>query len=419
MVRAGSLYFALFISFIVTVILGSLIIYASYSNRYTDAQVMRDQVKLNADAGITLALYDTALFPDKDIIELELYNQEDSIDNITISRSIWGIYRIFKSAAHWKNYKIVLTTLAGADLSDTEPIALYMADMERYLSLSGNTRLTGNCHLPKVGVKTAYIEGQNYTGDKLVYGEIKNSSTRLPDLPLDIISANLAYFRDTIPASDSLVSIEEIMDLDTLNRSFTESTLVISSAKSITLDAICLSGNIRIISSTAIYVSYNTTTENIILYAPSIYFEAGFRGSLQAFAQDSLVAGNNCEFEYPSALCLINENINGIFLELGESTQLTGTVILYQNNRASNEPYLKIGDDARIHGQVYCPGKVEIKGTIEGSLFCHGFMLRTTSGLFENHLFNVEIDRSALSDFYAGSLLFKGYQHTKSIQWLN
>lgn len=419
MVKAGSLYFALFISFIVTVILGSLIMYASYSNRYTDVQVIRDQVRSNADAGITLALYDTALFFEKDIIELDLYNEEDSIDNIIVSRSIWGIYRIFMSSAHWKSYKVDLIALAGADLSDSEPIALYMADKERYLSLSGNTRLTGNCHLPKVGVKTAYIEGQNYTGDKLVYGEIKTSNTNLPDLPSDIINTNLAYFRDTIPLGDILIPIEEIMGMDSVNRSFSKSTLVISSAESITLDGIHLSGNVRIISSTAIYVSAQTSAESIILYAPSIYFEDGFRGSLQAFAQDSLVAGSNCEFRYPSGLCLINENINGIFLELGEHTQLTGSVILSQENRASNEPYLKMGDDSRIHGQVYCPGKVEIKGSIEGSLFCHGFMLRNTSGLFENHLLNVVIDGSALSEFYAGSLLFRGYKHTKSIQWLN
>jgi hypothetical protein len=180
-----------------------------------------------------------------------------------------------------------------------------------------------------------------------------------------------------------------------------------------------LQGNIRILSSKAIYVTSNSRTENIILYAPAIYFEQGFRGSLQAFAQDTLVAGKNCEFEYPSCLGLINENINGIYLELKENTKLAGAVFIYQQNRASNEPYFKLNEDTRIHGQVYCPGKVEFNGTIEGSLYCNGFMLKTTSGLFENHLLNVIIDRSALSEYYAGSLLFQGYQHTKSIQWLN
>lgn len=419
MIKAGSLYFALFISFIVTIILGSIIFLVFYSNRTIDTQAVRDQVRSNAESGITLALYDTALFMESTALKLDLYDSEDSIDNILLYQRDWGVYRIIQSIAHWNDYFVDLVAMIGTDMKSAEPIALYLTDNERYLSLSGNTKLLGNCYLPSTGVKTAYVEGRNYTGDNLVYGEIMVSKNFLPALNIDIVNTNMVYFTDTIPANDSLVSIQEILRLDSLHRSFRESTLVLTSGQSITLDEISLSGNIRVLSSKAIYVTAKAKTENIILYAPSIHFEEGFNGSLQAFAQDTIIAGNNCSFEYPSSLGLINENINGISIVLKENTTLSGTIFIYQEYKSINEPYLILGKNTLIHGQVYCPGKIDILGKIEGSVFCNGFLLKTSSGLFENHLLDVTIDRYALSDYFSGAFLIKGYKHLKNISWLN
>jgi hypothetical protein len=419
MLRAGSLYFAIFISFIITLLLASIIMYAYYSNGYTNIQAMSDQVEANAGSGITLALYDTSLLATGSEDVFSLYDEDDSIDDVTVTKAYWGIYQVIKSTARWKNYEIIKTALVGTDLATSEAVAMYVADKDRYLSFSGETDITGTCYFPKLGVRMAYIEGRSFTGNKLVKGEIKTSAKELPALQHNVLGVNLAYFRDTIPMGDSLISFKEIMGMDSLERSFTGSTITIHSPGPVTLDHISLKGNIRVLSSKSIYVSKNFKADNIIIYAPSIYFERGFIGNLQAFAQDTIIAGEDCEFTYPSCLGLINENINGIYLALKENTVLAGSIFIYQENKATNVPYLKLSEHTIVHGQVYCPGTVEFRGKIEGSLYCHSFALKTFSAYYENHLLNVTIDRSALSDYYSGSFLLPVYKYAKNIQWLN
>lgn len=419
MIRAGSLYFAIFISLVVNIILASVILFFHYSNSYIDTQITLEQIDADTRAGITLALYDTSLFMSGMERSLRLYETEDPDSDLILSKEYWGVFQIIRSSATWKNMSVMNMAMSGADLTTGEEIALYVADKDRYLSFSGATAITGTCYLPKLGVRMAFIEGQNFTGDKLVEGEIKTSNPELPPLRSGLLNANKPYFGDTLPGNDSIAGTAEIMNTDTIIRSFQMRTLLIYSKEPVVLDHISLSGNIRIVSSQSIYVTKNLNAENIILYAPSIYFEKGFTGCLQAFAQDTLIAAENCDFTYPSCLGLISENINGIYMELKDNTRLAGCVFIHQDNKGANEPYLKINENAIVQGQVYCPGTVELKGRIAGSLYCHGFALRTFSAFYENYLLNATVDRPSLSGYYAGSFLLSGYEHAKMIQWLN
>jgi hypothetical protein len=418
MLRAGSLYFALFISFIVTILLGSVILYASFINRYTDAQVMRDRAWSNANAGIIVALYDTAFLSAGATRVLDLYDDQDTIDKVTVSKTYWGVYQIIKSSVRWKNFEALKIAFTGADISSAEPIALYVADKDRYLSFCGATVITGTSCLPKIGIRKAYIEGQSFTGEKLINGEMRTSSSELPALSDRIIASNLTCFSDAVPEGDSLVNIDEIAGADSLEKSFNSKTLVIFSRSNITLDNIKLKGNIRVLSSQSIRFTRYSNTDNIIAYAPVIYFDKGFRGNLQAFAQDTLIANEDCEFTYPSCLGLVNDTLNGNYLEINENTRLEGCIFLYRKNKATPIPHLKIAPGTIIHGLVYCPGNVELKGKIEGSLYCHGFSLNTPSGLYENYLLNDTIDRSALSKYYSGTFLLPVFNRLKPIRWL-
>jgi hypothetical protein len=419
MLKAGSLYFSLFISFVVTLLLGSLILFAYYSNSYASIQTIKDQVEANAGSGITLALYDTTLIKPGCEGTFSLYDEEDTIDDVILSKAYWGVYQIIKSTARWKNFEITKIAFTGTDLTTKEPIAIYMADKGRYLSFSGKTDITGNCYFPKLGVRRAYIEGQSFAFDRLVKGEIKQSNPELPALQNTVLNAGKVYLSDSLFVNDSLITPNELTGIDSLKQSFNKRTLAIYSPNTIVLDKLTLNGNIRVISSKSITVTRNFISENILLYAPKVYFEEGFSGSIQAFAQDTLVADENCNFIYPSCLGLINDNINGIYLEIKDKTNLAGSILLYQENKATNTPYLKLGKQTIIHGQVYCPGIIEIKGTVKGSLYCNMFALKTFSAYYENHLMNVTVDRSALSVYYSGSFLLPVYKYANIIQWLD
>jgi hypothetical protein len=419
MIRAGSLYFAIFISFIITLLLGSIILYTFYSNGYADIQSRRDQAASNAVSGITLAIYDSTLLQVGNSRVLNIFDSDDSLDKVTITKSFWGIYHVIKSSVRWKNAESAKLALTGTNYSENEPIALYMADKDRYLSVSGKTTITGDCYLPRLGVRMAYIEGQNFIGEKLINGETKISNSCLPEILPQILKNNVEYIAGELSNVDSLVRMEDIIETDSVECSFNKKTLVLFSQNSINLDHIILKGNIRVVSGKAIYVTSNAKCENIILYAPSIYFASWYKGNLQAFAQDTLIAGERCEFKYPSCLGIINENENSIYMSLGKSSSIVGCLVLYQANNSLQAPYLKIGRQTVVHGMVYCNGTVELLGRVEGSVYCHGFGLNTGSAYYENYLLNTSINRFALSEYYAGSFLLHDYKHAKLIQWLN
>jgi hypothetical protein len=380
---------------------------------------MRDQAESNSTSGITFALYDTTLLSPGTSGIFNLFDEADSLDLARITKSFWGLFQVIKSTAKWKDFEITKLALSGTGLEDSEPIALYMADKEGYLSVVGKTSITGTCYLPKLGVRMAYIEGLSFIGEKLVTGETKTSKNDLPEVSNEVLKANEVYFSAILPISDSLVRMEEIMKSDSLFHSFNCSTLTLYSHNSITLDRIVLDGNIRVVSSKSIYVTAGARLDNIILYAPSIYFASGFSGSLQAFAQDTLITGEQCEFRYPSCLGIINENINSIYMSINRSTSVVGSLLLHQNNNAVHVPYLKLDKQTVVHGQIYCPGTVEIQGKVEGSVYCHGFGLNTGFAYYENYLMNTSINRLELSKYYAGSFLLHNFTHAKLIQWLN
>jgi hypothetical protein len=419
MVRAGSLYFAIFISFISAILLSSLIVLTWHNNMYITTQIEREQVESNCRSGILFALKDSTLSFSGNEDSVSLYGDEDRKDMVYMKKRAWGVYEIVESKAQAYGYKASRIALVGSDLRSGDSTALYMADLDRYLSVSGNTNLIGTCFLPKIGLRRAYIEGQSFTGEKIIDGKVKTSTSYLPILHTKILESNKVYFRDTLPEDDSIIDFSTIEGMDSLEQSFKNRTITLVSKNEIILNNIKLRGNIRILSLREIYVTEKASLENVILYAPSIFFNQKFKGQLQAFAQDSMIVGENCDFRFPSTLGIINENINGISLDIMRNTKLVGCIFLSQESVASNKPILRIDKNVIIHGQAYCPGIVEILGKVEGSLYCESFTLRTSSAFYENHLLNVTIDNSALSPYFSGSFILPKYSSTKIIQWLN
>jgi hypothetical protein len=419
MLKSGSIYFAIFISLIITIILGSLILCTFYSNRYTDMQIGRDQAISNVCSALILATKDTSILNKEGITEVNLFEGSDEPGRVTVQSHIWGLYRIITCTDSFGSFGFSKSALTGMDPESGEAISLYMADMDRYLSISGSTKLIGNCYLPKLGLRSAYIERQSFSGERLVDGDIKNSDVGLPKVDTIIIKANERYLTDNLPEEDSIIRFQEIERIDSIEQSFRSRTLTCYSSDPIILNNIILKGNIRIISARAIYVTEHFRSQDIILQAPKIFFNAGFKGSLQAFAADSLVAGEYCEFRYPSVLAILNRNINGVYLEIMKNTCLAGGVLLHRENKSSNTPFLKINNGVIIHGQVYWPGMVEIKGKIEGTLYCQSFVLHTPTALYDDFLMDVTINRKSLSPYFSFVDMVKGYPCGKEIKWLN
>ena len=71
---------------------------------------------------------------------------------------------------------------------------------------------------------------------------------------------------------------------------------------------------------------------------------------------------------------------------------------------------------AAYNGQAYCPGPVELLGSIVGSLYCNEFLLSTNNSRYNNHLLNNIVDFNSLSPYFAGVDLFGSKSHKSIIK---
>ena len=164
--------------------------------------------------------------------------------------------------------------------------------------------------------------------------------------------------------------------------------------------------NIVVQSSSAIVIGASCFLENVILIAPKVSFESGFKGVVQVIASDTVLLSDSVVLNYPSSICLLGD-ATFPFVQLNPYSLIKGIVFVdnKQLTRGYN-PNIRIEKKAEIYGQVYCNGAVELKGNIKGSSYVDRFVLKTTSSYYENHLLDVSITRDGFSPSFLGIDIF-------------
>ena len=165
----------------------------------------------------------------------------------------------------------------------------------------------------------------------------------------------------------------------------------------------------------------STKLEDVILIAPQISIKSGFKGTFQAYAIQSIHVDENCELGFPSQLCAIHSEgkynpADSLIISIGNNSKLSGAAIIESFGLPA---FIKIGKGAQISGQVYCPGPVELKGEILGSLYCNSLYFETPKAKYYNHLLNSKIDFTSLSKHFVGIDLLTESSNRAIIKWLN
>lgn len=410
MLKAGALYLAIVIAFIIAVISASLIMLAAhYRNAYLK-EIRYERLLTNLNSGITYVLASETKTSDS--LAIDLYG--DKTDSLTIQQKMWGIFDL----AILKSY-IQQDTLKRAFLvgRTTDSVALYLSDEDRPLSLSGKTKITGNVKLPKAGIKQAYAEGKPYEGKDLIYeGKISNSSRSLNELDGEVLKnlkENLAKNIKQLPA---FVAKD-------LSVSFLQTVKQFKLPDNYTLSGFSLKGNIVLFSDSIVNISADAELKDVQIYAPVIKIEAGFKGNCQLFATDSINIGKNVTFNYPSAIGIIRmENtIEQPQITLGENTKFNGIIFTYEEKRSPMQTLISLSKNTTIKGEIYSTGLVKLANdvSIEGKVSCNRFLMQSPVTLYENFLINISISRKTRSKYYLSSRLFKEQQQNQVLQWLN
>jgi len=288
----------------------------------------------DVSSGMTLLLNTPDLLSDGNDTLIDLY--EDGKNPVNLKKENWGFYHILRCRATWKNLEWQKTALVGEDIFEQEPVGLYLADHKKYLSVAGDTRLSGNCYLPALGIRRAYIEGEGYKGEKLVYGKIKTSNSQLPKINAQLIHSVSKYLKGNFLSSDSLLDYREISYRSPVVWSFNNKSLVYSSKDALLLSQLDVEGRVIFYSEQSIFVTADNNLEQVIIVAPKVLIADDFKGSIQVFAADSIVIGKNCSLDFPGFVAIINNNINSCYLQVGESSTIRGGLMICKKRIARN-----------------------------------------------------------------------------------
>ncbi len=395
MIKARALFYALVVSFLIALISGLLISLSHLQRLQQIDQNQHARLNRNVKSGLNLLLGSAqAEIP---LHFMDLYG--DGQDTVALMKKDWGMFSVATVMAYAQTIgggdSLGRSMLIGEKATPLSYPALYLADRNSPLSLAGQTVIKGTAYLPAAGVRRSQIGALPYIGTQLLYGEQLRSGTALPPMnkaAVQSIKAGLA----TVQGIGSPLP-------DSLHQSFSQQTVLIS-GQNIQLTSQQLSGNIVVRASGEITVHHNCQLEDVLLFAPKIRFKQGFKGTVQAFASDTLVVEEGCTFPYPSVLGLLQyeRSAPSVLLNINNNCHIEGLVFATQTIYSLQKPKLFIGENTKITGMVWTDGLLELRGMVQGSVQCESFQLAVQGGIYQNHLYNATIDQAALPKGYVG-----------------
>jgi len=409
---ARILIYVLVVTTVIATVIGTLVLLSSI--RQSQYQLYRDNNDLmtNLNSGITLLsnINNHTITTEK----IDLFGNQS--DSIFIKKGFWGVYAIGRITAVKEtlqgNTSLSKDILFGSELMEEQKAAIYLAGGNKALSVAGKTQIIGDAYLPNGGIKSANINGVNYQGSKLLYGDKKNSTRFLPPQNESLIDTVTAYFNPVIPQTN----------YEQKRYSFKQATKIIN-AENIYLENKVLKGNLIVKADSTVIIESNNDLEDILIVASKIIVKSGFKGSLQLFATKGIEIESDVHLEYPSAVCLIkddpmNQTIQPI-VNIGKRSQVEGVIWVKEKQINRVKARVNIEEKAIINGQVLVDGFVDLKGIVYGNVSCTGFFLKTAASVYENHLFNATIDATQLNKHFLSHIIYKDAASNKIIKWLD
>ena len=397
MLKAAALYLVLVISFIVSVLLGSLIYLASFYREQDARFTRKDLLRQQVDAGFSLAT--SRGFPYvQDSILSNLIQEGDSVQ---LSKAEWGLYDMVLVCAHMQQDSLMRNALLGTMVPDST--VLYITDEDRPVSVSGETVIKGTAFLPKSGIRPSYVDGEYFKGNELIVeGKSNDSDREMPALN----SSRLAYLQ-TLGKRDSTIMLPSLPFGTTTKQAFHQPTVKYSMPLGQGYIQDSLLGNIQVISDTTITIASAAVLQDVLIVAPCIRIEKGFTGTAQFFATDSLILEDQVNLSYPSTAAVIGEGEKMTSMRVGNDCQISGTVLLYEPKRSDIPSSASFGTNCHIEGDLIVYGLLDYsKGMqVSGRTVCYRFLHKSPSSIYENFLVNIKFDRSTLSPHFLSSYL--------------
>lgn len=397
-IKASAFMYVIGISLLIGFLIGGMVLYFSYQSIYREQLSISKKILSNVESAIQLMCIDESVGQTETWIDL----YDKGRDSVRVKKYNWGLYDIMIAEGKFKSQSEKKVVLTGYGLPPDEQAALYVADLDKVVTVAGKTDITGHCYLPKTGIKPGIIEGSFYTGGKIVNGEIKKSLAQVPPLQ----ASWLDKLGDLVQRQFPFETEKALMPLDSLKQTFDHKTLWIENQGTITLENVTLSGNIVVTSTKKIVLSPTAHLHDILIIAPYIIVEEGFVGNAHLMARDSIVTEKKVDLKFPSSIAVINPSLKdqAPYIFIGDDNRFGGVAFVWQKTYDIRyQPKLFLGKNVKIKGQLYSNGYLSLNQSyIAGSVYAYKLLLSTGSSTYENALLNTTIHLNKLPPGFAG-----------------
>jgi hypothetical protein len=315
--------------------------------------------KANIESGFTLYREHTetvmeALDADSTML---LY---DSVPHsrVKLRRQPLGLYEMV--TVYGADGRIHSSRILGRRAAYRDDVSFFYRNGNTAITLTGKTRLKGQIRIPRSGVVYGQMGSVFFDGEKPPQAMMKESDKELPD-----------------PDPDAVTLVRELME--------------------------CTEGGIEIDSLARL--------ADTVIAGKTIRIADGFRGSLQAFASDSLIVGKRVVLEYPSGL--YSEKYVGI----GDGSEVNGYAIVDFGEKPDpkNANYRQYRT-ATVRGLLYVRGIAQFQGIVSGAVFLDKAVYYSPRGYYENMIYDATVLENSEM---AAPLWLPGPAERKEAKWVD
>ena len=284
MIKANSLLYSIYICLIVAVLCSGMLYMSGLYTQLNNYYMSRQDLYMYNESLVNFALShmdEPGAVPDTDDSGVQSFYKVKH----------HGIIPVVTAGTVMGNDTVLSCHMVGCGYKDKT--ALYVPDKGIKSAYSGVVHFFGNIYVPDAYLNTAIVvkEPAKLTKD----GLMDKSGYMLPK-PLDVIVNGAAG------STGVHKELANILKGDSIRNSFSNEPIEINARGR--LSGITITGNVIITSADSLAVSSTAHLEDVIIIAPKVSFEKGFKGSVQVFANRSITVGSGARLEYPSVLYL-------------------------------------------------------------------------------------------------------------------
>jgi hypothetical protein len=388
-IRASALFYAITVALLVGMVLGSMVLLTHYRSRNVEQWIVHERLASNARSACYAALNHDAS-ENGEHWPLDLF--ADGADSAAVQKVPWGGVDLVIATAWHGEQQAVLSGYAGALVAND--VVLDLARSAGPLHLCGDARIAGDVRVPLADVRRGHIEGRPYSGDVLVNGRVFRSGEEQGSIRNDLAERTKALCQGGTMAKETLVEVLEDGKLHTeLDEALAIPVLRYSGKTRIS--GLDLRGPLVIRCNDSLTIDADNHMDMVLIQAPFISIADGADLNVQCFAAQGIAVGPNVVLRFPSLLAVWRDDhqSEAARISIAEQAIVVGALLAVDRSiRGRQGGSITIASGAKVHGEVYAEGAIQLLGAVHGSVTAREFTLRTAASVYRGHLLDGTIE---------------------------